>query len=153
MERWTDQQLLVYIQLALGYINAAPLQTSYNIYEMPEAWETPVVIGAVIFALFGESILQAGETFSYSDNGLSLSINNAGQYQSLAQALLSSWDAQVKALKMYLRPNSAGIYGGMNSGIRIRSYSQLGYSKIYKISRKTIIVNLKHYVQRLFIIK
>lgn len=53
MERWTDQQLLVYIQLALGYINAAPLQTGYNIYEMPEAWETPVVIGAVIFALFG----------------------------------------------------------------------------------------------------
>lgn len=52
-----------------------------------------------------------------------LSISNAGQYQSLASGLLSSFDQQVKALKAYLRPNPAGIYGGMNSGIRIRSYS------------------------------
>lgn len=94
-ERWTDQMLINYLYQSLGYINAAPLQTTYDLTNMPSAWESPLLTGAMIFALFSEAILQTGETFSYSDNGLSLSISNAGQYQSLASGLLSSWENQV----------------------------------------------------------
>lgn len=65
-ERWTDQMLLVYIYHALGYINSVPLQTAYDLTNMPAAWEAPVLTGAMIFACFAESIIQAGETFSYS---------------------------------------------------------------------------------------
>lgn len=53
MERWTDQQILMNLHLALGYINAAPLQTTYTVSDMPSAWETPTVIGGALFCLFG----------------------------------------------------------------------------------------------------
>ena len=65
MERWTDQMLINYIYQSLGYINAAPLQTAYDLTNIPSAWEAPVLTGAMIFALFAESILQTGESFSY----------------------------------------------------------------------------------------
>ena len=122
-ERWTDQMLLNYIYHSLGYINAAPLQTTYTLDNVPDSWISPILTGAMIFALFAETINLAGEQFSYSDNGISLSLSNAGNYQSAAQALFTSWDTQVKNLKAYLRPNSAMAYGGMNSAVRIRSYA------------------------------
>ena len=97
----------------MSYINSAPLQTDYNLSNYPSAWEAPILLGGEIMALFGQAILQTGENFSYSDNGLSLQISSASQYASLAQGMMSAWDSQVKGLKQYLRPSGAGVYGGM----------------------------------------
>ena len=43
------------------------------------------VTGGMIFALFGEAIVQAGESFQYADNGISLSLNQSSLYQGLAK--------------------------------------------------------------------
>ena len=123
-ERWKDSVLLVCLQYSMSYINSAPLQTDYNLSNYPSAWEAPILLGGEIMALFGQAILQTGENFSYSDNGLSLQISSASQYASLAQGMMSAWDSQVKGLKQYLRPSGAGVYGGMAAGgVRIRSYA------------------------------
>ena len=60
-ERWSDAQLLVYIQQGIGDVNNEPPMTNFTIDNLPSAWETVCMQGAVIFALLAESIKQSGE--------------------------------------------------------------------------------------------
>lgn len=62
------------------------------------------------------------EQFSYSDNGISLSINLAQGYQSMAQMLLSGYIQLKKDIKRAMRPTAAGIHSSP-APVRIRSYS------------------------------
>lgn len=123
-EMFKDQNLLVFLQWSLGMMNAEPLATSYTLDTFPTSWESVLLLGAEMIALFGQSVIQSFNQFSYSDGGLSLSLNAAGQYQGLASALQGLFQSSTKSLKMYLRPNISGVYGGMSQGVRLRSYSQ-----------------------------
>lgn len=121
-ERWSDAQLLIYLNQAVSDINAEPPHTIYDLSNFPEAYKSCVINGAVIFALIGESIIQVGEQFSYSDNGISLSINQASGYQSLAQMLLSGYTQMKKDIKRAMRPSAAGLKSSP-APVKIRSYS------------------------------
>lgn len=59
-ERWTDAQLLIYINQAISDINAEPPHTQYTLADFPESYKACVINGAVIFALIAESIIQNG---------------------------------------------------------------------------------------------
>jgi len=123
-ERWSDQQLLVYLNWAVGDFNAQPLQTNYTLESIQgnSGIIACVLAGAQFQALFAESILQSGESFSYSDNGLSVSIDLASKYSSLASQMAQSYSQMKSSLKMYIRPGAASIIGNP-SQIRIRSYA------------------------------
>ena len=121
-ERWTDMQLLIYLQQAIADINAEPANTSYDLNTFPEAWRACVINGGMIFALIAEGILQNGEQFSYSDNGISLSVNLAQGYQSIAQMLLQGYTQLKKDIKRAMRPKAAGIKSSP-APVRIRSYA------------------------------
>jgi hypothetical protein len=121
-ERWTDMQLLVYINQAVADINAEPPHTIYGIEDFPEQWKACIMNGSVIFALIAEGILQNGEQFSYSDNGISLSINLAQGYQSMAQMLLTGYTQLKKDIKRAMRPKPAGLKSSP-APVRIRSYA------------------------------
>ena len=62
------------------------------------------------------------EQFSYSDNGISLSINLAQGYQSMAQMLLTGYIQMKKDIKRAMRPHAAGIKSSP-APVRIRSYA------------------------------
>jgi len=62
------------------------------------------------------------EQFSYSDNGISLSINLAQGYQSMAQMLLTGYVQLKKDIKRWMRPHAAGIKSSP-APVRIRSYA------------------------------
>lgn len=121
-ERWTDSMLLVYLNYAVSDINTEPILTGYTLEDYPSAWKACILNGAMIFALIAEGILQNGEQFSYSDNGISLSINLAQGYQSMAQMLLTRYDEMKKGLKRYLRPQAASIKSNP-APVRVRSYA------------------------------
>jgi hypothetical protein len=121
-ERWNDMQLLVYLNQAMADINAEPALTSYSLEDFPPAWKACIINGSMIFSLIAEGILQNGESFSYSDNGISLSINLAQGYQSMAQMLLSGYNQLKKDIKRAMRPHAAGIKSSP-APVRIRSYS------------------------------
>lgn len=121
-ERWNDQQLLVYISQAVADINAEPPHSQCSINDFPEQWRACVMNGSLIFALIAEGILQNGEQFSYSDNGISLSINLAQGYQSMAQMLLSGYTQLKKDIKRAMRPGAAGLKSSP-APTRIRSYA------------------------------
>lgn len=60
-ERWSDMQLLIYLQQAVADINAEPAHTSYELENFPNPWKACIVNGAMIFALIAEGILQNGK--------------------------------------------------------------------------------------------
>lgn len=121
-ERWTDMQLLIYLNQAVADLNAEPPHTSFSLENVPEALKSCVINGGMIFALIAESILQVGESFSYSDNGISLSINLAQGYQSLAQMLLQGYIQLKKDIKRAMRPTAAGVQTAP-APVKIRSYA------------------------------
>lgn len=60
-ERWSDQQLLVYIQQGVADMNSEPPMTNYVIENFPLAWQSCIMTGALIFALIAETVKQSGE--------------------------------------------------------------------------------------------
>lgn len=121
-ERWSDAQLLVYINQAIADINAEPPHTIYDISNFPEQYKACVMNGSVVFALIAESILQHGENFSYSDNGISLSVNLAQGYQSMAQMMLGGYTQMKKDIKRAMRPQAAGLKSSP-APVTVRSYA------------------------------
>lgn len=122
--RWSDELLLIYIQTAIMDINSEPPLTAYTITGVPVSWHGCVLMGAFILALLGEAVVQSGEAFSYSDNGISLTIDLASKYQSLASGFLSAYQQQKSNLKKTIRPFASGITVGAGaSAVHIRSYS------------------------------
>ena len=121
-ERWTDTALLIYLNQAVADINCEPAQTNYDINNFPEAWKSCVITGGMLFALIAEGILQNGEQFSYSDAGISLNVNLAQGYQSMAQMLLNGYVETKKSIKRAMRPHAAGLKSGAPS-VKIRSYA------------------------------
>ncbi|MFW6015071.1 MAG: hypothetical protein ACOCRK_01385 [bacterium] len=121
-ERWTDMQLLVYLNQAIADINNEPPYTNYSLENFPGAWKAAVINGSMIFALISEGILQIGEQFSYSDNGISLSVNLAQGYQSMAQMLMTGYNQLKSNIKRAMRPHAAGLRSSP-SPVRIRSYA------------------------------
>jgi len=121
-QRWSDELLLVYLQTAIADINAEPPFTAYTLTGVPVSWHGCILTGAFIMTLMGEAVVQNGESFSYSDNGISLNINQAAGYLSIAQAMLSAYATQKKNLKTAIRPHAAGIIGSP-APVRIRSYA------------------------------
>lgn len=121
-ERWSDQQLHIYLTQAASDINAEPPHTTYNLVGIPLSWEGCILTGGMIFALIAESILQVGENFSYSDNGISLNINLQQGYQSVAQMMLAGYTQLKKDIKRAMRPQAAGVKSSPNA-VRVRSYA------------------------------
>ena len=122
-ERWSDQQLLVYIQQGIADVNGEPPYTQYTIENFPGNWDSCMITGALIFALIAESVKQSGESFSYSDNGLSLSIDIASKYQGIASTLLSAYTTQKQMLKKAMRPGPSGVGHAKPANITVRSYA------------------------------
>ena len=120
--RWSDELLLIYLQIAMADINSEPPLTVYVLGTVPISWYGCVLCGALIAALFGEAIVQAGESFSYSDNGISLNIDSAAKYQSIAGSLLSAYQTQKATLKKSIRPFARGIKESP-APVRVRSYA------------------------------
>lgn len=121
-ERWSDMQLLVYLSQAIADINAEPAHTSFVLDNFPESWQACVIQGGLIFALISEGILQNGEAFSYSDSGISLSVNLAQGYQSMAQMLLGGYTQMKTNIKRAMRPQAAGVKSSP-APVRVRSYA------------------------------
>jgi hypothetical protein len=122
-QRWSDEILLIYIQTAVADINAEPPFTVFTTNNVPISWHACVLTGALIFALLAEAIAQNGEAFSYADNGISLNINLATGYQSIAQTLLTGYQTLKKQIKLAYRPHAAAVKDPPNN-VRIRSYAQ-----------------------------
>lgn len=122
-ERWSDEVLLIYLQNATADLNAEPPFTEFTLTDVPATMHACIITGGLIFALIAEAIAQNGEAFSYADNGISLNINLAAGYQSIASTLLTGYAALKKQIKLSMRPRAMALRSDP-CPVRIRSYAQ-----------------------------
>lgn len=113
--RWVDSELQTFLENALWDINVTPPQTTYFLYSGNTAyynsvpdWKGLIVEGAVIFSLIAQGIFEIGKEFSFSDNGISLSMDRGGKYQNFASMLLSQYEARKVAVKTNYSFNAVG---------------------------------------------
>lgn len=107
---WTDVTIIRMLRLAISKLNTwNPMGLyEFRLENIPEDWANAAAVGAAAHCLGKESARWTAEEFSYSLNGVSLDINKAAEYQSLAQQFESEfqeWATNITAN----RPCVAGL--------------------------------------------
>ena len=107
---WTDSSIIRMLRTATSIANTAnPMNLySYTYESAPVDWRNIINIGAAGLCLTKEAARWVEEGFSYSLNGVSLDINKAGEYQSLATDLSTQFNAILPNLTAN-RPCSSGL--------------------------------------------
>ena len=127
--KYTNLELDTYIMNALWDLNGSPPAFTYftleNWEENVPQWKSLITQGAMIFAMISQGIFEIGKEFSYSDNGISITIDRSGKYQNMANMLMQVYQKQKeltkKAYFMHtVRPNV--IVGG-ELDRKIRTYA------------------------------
>lgn len=99
---WEDYELYEYLLRALDYWNMFPPETEFlncldALVQQKPAWRTAIMYGAISHALMALSINWSHEDFDYSIGGISLSVNKAGQYESLKGNAESQFEKATEA--------------------------------------------------------
>jgi hypothetical protein len=108
---WTDSTIIGMLRFAIQQINTANPMNLYHftVESAPPAWAEACCLGAAVRCLSKEAARWAEEGgWSYSLNGVSLGIDKAAQYQSLADSLRSEFNDWLPNLTAN-RPYSAGL--------------------------------------------
>lgn len=107
---WTDDTIIRMLQFAVNQMNwINPLNVySYSLDNAPESWSMIATVGAAAKCLSAEASRWAAEEFGYSLNGVSIDINKASTYQSLADAYANEFK-EIATQAAMNRPFSAGL--------------------------------------------
>jgi hypothetical protein len=100
---WEDIELQEYLERSLDMIIASPPRTPFGsidqmVQSMPE-WRTMLLTGAMSHALRALQINWIADEFDYSIGGVSLSIDKASKYESVASAQSDQFDKQLEKAK------------------------------------------------------
>lgn len=114
----SDREMLDFVQNGLDWFNAEPpLVTYFNFKSLPPVYYRTVELGAIIHALIGLEILEAGKHFSYSDNGISIVRDRSGKYLSIYQSIMSTYFEELKRIKQIYAMNNFGMRGMFSSTV------------------------------------
>jgi len=103
IEHWDDEELYAFLYFALLDFNGSPpFWTSFTFETLPPEAYNIVVMGGAVMALIARSVLEAGNHFTYNDNGLSVTLARSQGYMSPAQMLLTQYAQGKKSLKRYI---------------------------------------------------
>ncbi len=107
---WTDATISRMLRLSVSMLNTwNPMNlTHFRMEDMPIAWVDCASVGAAAQCLTKEAARWASEEFGYSLNGVSLDINKASSYQSLAETYKSEFETWAPLLTAN-RPAVAGL--------------------------------------------
>lgn len=111
-----DAELRTYIQNSIDQFNFYPPKiTSYTAVTLPEQYHAVIEMGGLIWALIGLTVLEAGKHFSYSDNGISITRDRSGKYQSIWTPLLTAYFQMLEKLKKVMALSSLKMEGQFSS--------------------------------------
>ena len=130
--RWTDVELTTFIENALWDINSTPPATTYFLVEnwqqsVPD-WKNLIIEGALVMSLVSQGILEVAKEFSYSDNGIAVTIDRSAKYQSMAQMILTAYQEKKQRIKnayfMRVRRPHVIVSGELDRKIRTMAPAQ-----------------------------
>lgn len=114
-EENTDEELEMYLQMALSFLNSIPPILSYMDFS---AFPLPALLihQAVIECLISNSVLSARNDLTYNNGGITVKITDGNRYLNLIQTLLRMTDQEIAMWKqMKVAANINGGYGGVFS--------------------------------------
>lgn len=111
-----DRELLDHLQTSLNWWNAHPPALTFDDFiSIPEPYHYLLTTGAVILGLQAVGIFEAGKHYIYNDNGISLTRDRSGKFQSIYATLLQTYAIQLKAARVKYAMDGFGVRGIFSS--------------------------------------
>jgi hypothetical protein len=132
-QRWTDEELFTFIQNGLWDINVTPPATTYffmdDYYDSVPEWKSLIIDGALIFALQAQGIFEIGKEFSYSDNGISITIDRSNKYFSIFNTLTQMYMKSKELVKKqyFMKTLNPHVIKSGELEQRLRTYAPSQY--------------------------
>lgn len=112
VQQYDDEELYAFLYYALLDFNISPPYITYFTFEtLPEVCYNVVVVGAVVMSLISRAVLEAGNQFTYNDNGISVTLSRSAAFMSPAQALLTQYTTMKKSIKRAIGFGSSKFKG------------------------------------------
>lgn len=131
---FTEDEVDLYLEMSLCSFNAYPTFTAFTWDFLQERWLSPIVKGAVVWALYAQSLIEAGREFTISENGLAYTPPNVSdKMQSYASTLIQHYTEELKTIKNSFvpMPCAVGLYSNLNSNYpQLRRLRHLREKKI-----------------------
>jgi len=107
---FSEDEIDLQLEMSLSDFNAWPTYTCFSWDTLPENFLGVITLGAQVFSLMAQGLLEAGREFSITDNGISFVNPPISTYmQSTATTLLSSYTEMKEKIKSNMKPSPAGI--------------------------------------------
>ena len=101
---YSDESLVIYSQMTLNDVNAAPAKSGFLLHELPLQWRSLIVWGSVAQAIIARGMIENQNQFQYADGGLSLTIQRAAHYLSTATMIQDRYEKARDKIKLSYRP-------------------------------------------------
>jgi len=114
-EENTDDELEMYLQMSLSFLNSIPPILSYLDFS---AFPLPALLihQAAIEAMISNSIVSARNDLTYNSGGITVKITDGNRYLNVIQVMLRMADKELEMWKqMKIAANINGGYGGVFS--------------------------------------
>ena len=107
---FSEDEIDMQLEVALSDFNSAPTFTYWTWDTIPDIYLSTIVLGAQIFALYAQGLLEAGREFTITDQGIMFQPPQISNYiQTMASTLLATYTAQRDAIKANIKPQPAAI--------------------------------------------
>ena len=134
VRRWTDCELLLYLDMALSDINATPLRTNFSLDTLPVRPQAPdlsnlLLVGARIAAHDSQAGLEVSKEFNMGAGGITMSIDRSQKYIALSSAERAAYEKQRDKIKLNFLMSTVAGEGVLNSSLpfKIRTYAPRQY--------------------------
>ena len=117
MRPMTDTDLMLGINMALGFWNSYPPTTEHHIGNFPKEYEYMLLMFAQYFSILNKTLGLSLRSFSYSDNGLSLNQDFSPALQNALSNIMGFLQPLIQKTKMEFSTGSSGWLGSAQYAI------------------------------------
>ena len=125
MKRWTDEDLLEYLNLAIDDVNTSPPISYYSYDTMPSPWRSLILIRAKFEAHTSRAGLEVAKEFGFGFGGVSLNIERSGKYLSVSDKEWQAYNERLTKAKLASVMQTCAPMGILSSDLpfKIRTYA------------------------------
>lgn len=129
MQRWTDEDLIEYINISIGDINATPPNSNYNLTNIPSGWTSLILTRARFEAWLSRSGLEVAKEFNFGFGGVSLQIDRSQKYLSISDKAWQAYNERLTKAKLANLMGTISPLGILSADLsfRIRTYAPRQY--------------------------
>jgi len=129
MKRWTDEDLLEYLNIAIDDVNTSPPISYYSYETMPSPWRGLILTRAKFEAYISRGGLEVAKEFGFGFGGVTLNIDRSGKYLSVSDKEWQAYNERLTKAKLASVMQTCSPMGILSSDLpfKIRTYAPRMY--------------------------